>query len=51
MNTTSEAARAAQVVALLQAGHNQRQVARKFNMGQSAVSRVYRRFQETGGFI
>lgn len=48
MNTTSEAA--AHVVALLQAGHNQRQVIRKINMGQSAVSRVYR-FQETGGLI
>lgn len=49
MDTTSEAA--AQVVALLQAGHNQRQVARELNMSQSAVSRVYRRFQETGGFV
>ncbi|XP_045457405.1 uncharacterized protein LOC123667568 [Melitaea cinxia] len=49
MDTTSEAV--VQVVGLLQAGHNQRQVARKLNMSQSAVSRVYRRFQETGGFV
>ncbi|XP_045448223.1 uncharacterized protein LOC123656597 [Melitaea cinxia] len=49
MDTTSEAA--AQVIALLQAGHNQRQVARELNTSQSAVSRVYRRFQETGGFV
>ncbi|XP_045450989.1 uncharacterized protein LOC123659869 [Melitaea cinxia] len=49
MDTTSEAT--VQVVGLLQAGHHQRQVARKLNMSQSAVSRVYRRFQETSGFV
>lgn len=48
MDTTAE--EAAQVVALLEAGHSQRQVARELNISQSAVSRVYRRFQETGAF-
>ena len=48
MDTTAE--EAAQVVALLEAGYNQRQVARELNMSQSAVSRVYRRYQETGAF-
>lgn len=48
MDTTPE--KAAQVVALLQEGRNQREVARQLNMSQSAVSRVSRRFQETGTF-
>lgn len=48
MDTTSE--RAAQVVALLEKGHSQREVARVLNISQSAISRVYRRFQETGNF-
>lgn len=48
MDTTPE--EAAQVVTLLQEGYNQRQVARELNLSQSAVSRVYRRFLETGGF-
>lgn len=48
MDTTPE--EAAQVVVLLQQGLNQREVARQLNMSQSAVSRVYRRFQETGAF-
>ena len=47
MDTTAE--EAAQVVALLEAGHSQRQVAREY-ISQSAPSRVYRRFQETGAF-
>lgn len=48
MDTTTETA--AQAVALLQQGLSQRQVARTLQMSQSAVSRIYRRHQETGGF-
>ncbi|CAG9133866.1 unnamed protein product [Plutella xylostella] len=46
--STSE--EAAQVVALLQQGLSQRAVAAQLHLSQSAVSRVYRRFQETGAF-
>lgn len=48
MDTTTE--EAAQAVALLQQGLSQREVARELNMSQSAVSRVYRKYQETGSF-
>ena len=48
MDTTPE--EAAQVVALLQQGLSQRTVAAQLHLSQSAVSRVYRRFQETGAF-
>ncbi|KAL0830028.1 hypothetical protein ABMA28_003486 [Loxostege sticticalis] len=48
MDTTS--AEAAQVVALLQQGLSQRAVAAQLNLSQCAVSRVYRRFLETGAF-
>ncbi|CAG9133467.1 unnamed protein product [Plutella xylostella] len=48
MDTTPE--EAAQVVALLQQGLSQRAVAAQLHLSQSAVSRVYRRFQETGAF-
>lgn len=48
MDTSSE--EAAQVDALLQQGISQREVARRLNLSQSAVSRVYRRFQETGSY-
>lgn len=49
MDTTPN--EAAQVIALLQQGLSQRAVARQLHLSQSAVSRVYRRFQETGAFI
>lgn len=42
---------AAQVVALLEEGHNQRFVADQLNLSQSAVSRVYRRYRETGALV
>lgn len=48
MDTTSD--EAAQAVILLREGQSQRQVASALNMSQSAVSRVYRRYQETGNF-
>lgn len=41
---------AAQVVTLLQQGLSQRVVATQLHLSQSAVSRVYRRYQETGAF-
>lgn len=49
MDTTPE--EAAQVLALLQQGLSQRIVAAQLHLSQSSVSRVYRRFQETGSFI
>lgn len=42
---------AAQIVALLQEGLSQRAVARQLHISQSCVSKVYKRFRETGGFI
>lgn len=48
MDTKPEVA--AQVVVLIEQGHCQREVARLLNLSQSAVSRIYRRFQQTGGF-
>ena len=49
MDTTP--AEAAQVIALLEAGHNQSEVARRLNLSRYSVRRVYQRFQETGGYI
>lgn len=49
MDTTAE--EAAQVVALLQTGLRQVEVARQLNISRFRVQRVYRRFQETGGYI
>lgn len=49
MDTTPE--EAAQVVALINAGQNQSQVARQLNLSRSAVRRVYQRFVQTGGFV
>lgn len=48
MDTTD--AESAQVVALLRQGISQRNVARELNLSQSSVSRVYRRYRETGSF-
>lgn len=48
MDTTPEVA--AQVIALLQQGLSQRAVAAQLHLSQSAVSRIHRRFQETGAF-
>lgn len=48
MDTTPD--EAAQVVALLEQGLSQRVVAAQLGLSQSAVSRVYRRFRETGAF-
>lgn len=42
---------AAQIVALLQEGLSQRVVARRLHISQSCVSKVYKRFRETGGLI
>ncbi|KAA5646991.1 helix-turn-helix domain-containing protein, partial [Pseudomonas aeruginosa] len=42
---------AAQIVDLLQEGLSQRVVARRLHISQSCVSKTYKRFQETGGFI
>lgn len=42
---------AAQIVALLREGLSQRAVARQLHISQSCVSKVYKRFRETGGFI
>ncbi|CAK1588668.1 unnamed protein product [Parnassius mnemosyne] len=48
MDTISD--EATQTVTLLRQGQTQREVAHALNMSQSAVSRVYRRYQETGNF-
>lgn len=48
MDTTPEAA--SQVVALIEAGQNQSQVARQLNLSRYAVRRVYQRYQQTGGY-
>lgn len=48
MSTTPEVA--AQVVALLEAGKNQTEVARLLNLSRFSVRRVWQRYQETGGF-
>lgn len=48
MDTTPEIS--AQVVALIEAGHNQSQVARQLNLSRYAVRRVYQRYQETGSY-
>ncbi|MBQ9537459.1 MAG: helix-turn-helix domain-containing protein [Desulfovibrionaceae bacterium] len=42
---------AAQAVALIQAGHSQRNVSAQLNLSRSAVRNVYRRYLETGGFV
>lgn len=49
MDTTAD--EAAQVVALLQAGVRQCDVARQLNLSRFSVRRVYQRFLETGGYI
>lgn len=49
MDTTAD--EAAQVVALLQSGMRQCDVARQLNLSRFAVRRVYQRFLETGGYI
>lgn len=49
MDTTEE--EAAQVVALLQAGLRQVEVARQLNISKFRVHRVFKRFQETGGYV
>lgn len=48
MDTTPE--KAAQAVALLEAGVTQRQVARRLQISRSSVQRAYRRYLETGAF-
>ncbi|KAJ8730237.1 hypothetical protein PYW07_017275 [Mythimna separata] len=48
MDTTPK--EAAQAVALLQQGLCQQAVATQVHLSQSAVSRIYRRYQETGAF-
>lgn len=48
MDTTPE--NAAQVVALIEAGHNQVTVARQLNISRYSVRRVYQRYRETGGY-
>lgn len=48
MDTTPE--KAAQVVALIEAGQNQSAVARQLNISRYSVRRVYQRYRETGGF-
>lgn len=48
MDTTPE--KAAQVVALIEAGQNQRAVARQLNISRYSVRRVYQRYRETGSF-
>lgn len=48
MDTTPE--KAAQAVALLEAGVTQRQVARRLQISRSSVQRAYRRYLETGSF-
>nr|XP_037875932.1 uncharacterized protein LOC119630478 [Bombyx mori] len=49
METTST--EAAQIVDLLQEGLSQRVVARRLHISQSCVSKAYKCFQETSGFI
>lgn len=49
MDTTAE--EAAQVIALLQSGMRQCDVARQLNLSRFSIRRVYQRFQETGGYI
>lgn len=49
MDTTPE--KAAQAVALLEAGHSQREVSRRLNMSRSTVQRVNQRYQESGDFV
>lgn len=49
MDTTP--AEAAQIVALLRQGMSQRAVARQLQLSQSCVSKIYRRFRETGEFV
>lgn len=48
MDTSPE--KTAQIVALVEQGLDQRTVARILNLNQSTVSRLYRRFLETGSF-
>ena len=48
MDRTPE--KAAQLVALLEQGLSQRRVAASLSLSQCAVSRVYRRYQDTGAF-
>ncbi|CAG4956483.1 unnamed protein product [Colias eurytheme] len=49
MDTTAD--EAAQVIALLQSGTRQCDVARQLNSSRFSVRRVFQRFQETGGYI
>lgn len=49
MDTT--AAEAAQVIALLQSGLRQCDVARQLHLSRFSVRRVYQRFLQTGGFV
>ncbi|VVC31897.1 Ribonuclease H-like domain,Winged helix-turn-helix DNA-binding domain,Homeobox domain-like,Paired [Cinara cedri] len=49
MDTTAN--EAAQVVALMESGMRQCDVARQLNLSRFAVRRVFQRYQETGGFI
>lgn len=48
MDTTP--AEAAQVIALLEAGQNQSEVARQLNLSRYSVRRVYQKFRETVGY-
>lgn len=48
MDTSSE--QAAQIVALVREGLDQRTIGRNLNLNQSTVSRIYRRFVETGSY-
>lgn len=48
MDTTPE--EAAQIIALLQTGLRQVDVARQLNLSRFSVRRVYQRFRETGGY-
>lgn len=47
-NTAFEAA---QVIALLQTGMRQCNVARQLNLSRFSIRRVFQRFQETGGYV
>lgn len=49
MDTTAD--EAAQVIALLQSGMRQVDVARQLNLSRFSVRRVYQRFVETGGYV
>lgn len=49
MDTTVD--EAAQVIALLQSGMRQCDVARQLNLSRFSVRRVYQRFLETGGYV